>query len=59
MGENDLLKCLSDFPEITDRKYGKRYQLDQIENLVSHVGKIGKFTWEDFEKIRENDFLVL
>ncbi len=58
MGDHYLLQCLRDYPEITEKKYGKRYQLGKIEELVSHVRRDGLLTWEDIQKIRENDYWI-
>lgn len=55
MEEHYLLRCLQDFPEITFREYGRRYDLEKIERQVAHVRVEKRLTWEDFRRIRESD----
>jgi len=56
--KNYLLRCLSDYPEVTYLKYGMRYDLPRIEELVAHVRRDGRLTWEDVQRIRENNFWI-
>ena len=58
MGDHYLLQCLRDYPDITEKKYGKRYDLPKIEALVAHVRRGGRLTWEDIQKIRDNDYWI-
>ena len=58
MEEHYLLRCLREYPDVTEIKYGKRYELHRIEELVAHVRRTGKLTPEDVWKIRDNTFWI-
>ncbi len=55
MGEHYLLQCYRDYPEITFKKYGKRYRLEEIEKTVAPVRQKNRLTWEDVQAIRESE----
>ena len=55
MDEHYLLACLRDYPEITFKKYGKRYRLEKIEESVAHVRRENRLAWEDVQRIRESE----
>ncbi|MGC8500855.1 MAG: hypothetical protein ACP5OS_06740 [Leptospirillia bacterium] len=55
MDQHYLLECLRDYPEITFKKYGKRYRLEKIEESVEHVRRENRLTWEDVQRIRESE----
>ena len=53
-GLDYLHKCAELHLEVTERRFGRRQDLDEIERAVAHVLSSRRFTYDDIERIRDS-----
>ncbi len=54
MGFDYLHKCAELHLEVTERRFGRRQDLGEIERAVAHVLSSRRFTYDDIERIRDS-----